>query len=66
MCLSKLKISVFRMAVSPEYKTPWCGWVEWKDKTKIIQGMNCEGRTRKEALLKIITMIDDEAKKGRT
>ncbi len=60
MCPPNLKISVYKMAVGPEYATPWCGWASWEDKAGVIQGMNCEAKIRKGALHRIKVMAEDE------
>jgi len=48
------------MAVSHAYSTPWCGWASWKDNKKVIQGMNCEGRTEAEARQRIKQMVQKQ------
>ena len=60
--MTNLEISVYKMAVDSGYATPWCGWASWKDKTiknAVIHGMNCERRTWREALRKIVTMVNE-------
>lgn len=58
--MTNLKISTFEMMVGPEYKTPWCGWATRKDGAGVIQGINCEGKTQKEALRKIKAIMNNE------
>jgi len=51
------KVHVFRMACSPAYPTPWCGWAKQEKDSKIV-GFNKEGRTPEDALAKTKAEVD--------
>ena len=64
--LHDLRISVYRMAVSQAYSTPWCGWASWKDSKGVIRGMNCEGRIEAEARQRIKQKVQKIARQKET
>jgi len=52
------KVRVFRMAVSPEYATPWCGWADKDMPDGTGRAFNKEAATPEAAVKLVIEEID--------